>query len=402
MDTIQITDVYVSTGSVIRKGMEELIEFLQVDLEKDFGYHDDEAMTALQQSMLELKKHKMELPKDPPPDSEKPSRPFGFLLHADNISMSTTFEGSVAGSIVLRPDGISLPSRRSSSLSDIEERVNSQLEELKEEELRFIDSSIISKVLTLGDFQEDEETASDAQTTSLGNQENLVLEATKATSSDEKHVFFQEQQSNYEANQSESNGKVDPLVESPVGSPNNNVTRSVLVALRSSVTDNSQDVENRPESRGDSHQSSDDVKSEGDMISPQPPLSVDERSKSVSPSRTQVKVQTTTTKTTVRRTSIPKVISPQKTSAVSPTHSSHHYYKQSFIPRIVKSPTHSSQSGRQDVTTISVGLGRNSTPSSDQDKVRIFVPYHRTDKPVSTDPSMKTVRDRNGLPAVDT
>ena len=35
--------------------MESLIEFLQIELEKDFGYHDDQAINALQQSIQELK-----------------------------------------------------------------------------------------------------------------------------------------------------------------------------------------------------------------------------------------------------------------------------------------------------------------------------------------------------------
>lgn len=35
--------------------MEETIEFLQIELEKDFGYHDDSAIQALQQSVQDLK-----------------------------------------------------------------------------------------------------------------------------------------------------------------------------------------------------------------------------------------------------------------------------------------------------------------------------------------------------------
>lgn len=35
--------------------MEDTIEFLQVELEKDFGYNDDLAIQALQQSILDLK-----------------------------------------------------------------------------------------------------------------------------------------------------------------------------------------------------------------------------------------------------------------------------------------------------------------------------------------------------------
>jgi hypothetical protein len=43
------------SGTLLRKGMEQLIEFLQIELEKDFGYHDDQAITALQQSVQELR-----------------------------------------------------------------------------------------------------------------------------------------------------------------------------------------------------------------------------------------------------------------------------------------------------------------------------------------------------------
>lgn len=42
-------------GTLLRKSMEETIEFLQIELEKDFGYHDDSAIQALQQSIQDLK-----------------------------------------------------------------------------------------------------------------------------------------------------------------------------------------------------------------------------------------------------------------------------------------------------------------------------------------------------------
>lgn len=35
--------------------MEQTIEFLQINLEKDFGYHDDAAIVALKESMVELR-----------------------------------------------------------------------------------------------------------------------------------------------------------------------------------------------------------------------------------------------------------------------------------------------------------------------------------------------------------
>ena len=50
---IIITNMLI--GSILRKSMEETIEFLQIELEKDFGYHDDSAIQALQQSIQELK-----------------------------------------------------------------------------------------------------------------------------------------------------------------------------------------------------------------------------------------------------------------------------------------------------------------------------------------------------------
>lgn len=42
-------------GVLLKKNMEDTIQFLQIELEKDFGYHDDSAIQALQQSIQELK-----------------------------------------------------------------------------------------------------------------------------------------------------------------------------------------------------------------------------------------------------------------------------------------------------------------------------------------------------------
>jgi len=43
------------TETILGKGMEDLISFLQIDLEKDFGYLDDQAIKELQISIQELK-----------------------------------------------------------------------------------------------------------------------------------------------------------------------------------------------------------------------------------------------------------------------------------------------------------------------------------------------------------
>lgn len=64
--------------------MEELIEFLQIDLEKDFGYRDDEAINALVHSIAELKRQKMELPREPPFEMERPTKPFGTISYTVN------------------------------------------------------------------------------------------------------------------------------------------------------------------------------------------------------------------------------------------------------------------------------------------------------------------------------
>lgn len=88
--------------TLLRKGMEDLIHFLQIELEKDFGYHDDEAIQALDESISELKKRNMHLPKEAASDLEKPSKPFGILLQTyDTLSLATE-DRSVVGSIVLK------------------------------------------------------------------------------------------------------------------------------------------------------------------------------------------------------------------------------------------------------------------------------------------------------------
>ncbi|RWS11015.1 USP6 N-terminal-like protein [Dinothrombium tinctorium] len=145
--TLRLWDVFILEGEVIltcmsytllklhkktilRKGMEELIEFLQVELEKDFGYHDDQAISALQQSIAELRRRKMELPKEAPAENEKPMRPFGYLLEQDNLSVMTGDDRSLAGSIILRPDNFSLAqTSRSESEADENDFKNERLDD---------------------------------------------------------------------------------------------------------------------------------------------------------------------------------------------------------------------------------------------------------------------------------
>ncbi|XP_015905573.1 USP6 N-terminal-like protein [Parasteatoda tepidariorum] len=93
--TLRLWDIYIYEGesvltamsytllklhrkTLLKMNMEELVEFLQVKLEQDFGYHDDAAVDALQASMEELHKHKLDHPGRAPPH-ELPQKPFGLI-----------------------------------------------------------------------------------------------------------------------------------------------------------------------------------------------------------------------------------------------------------------------------------------------------------------------------------
>ena len=74
--------------SILKKTMDDLIPFLQIDLEKDFGYHDDEAIEELRKSIDQLHKYKMDVPLEAPSELERPSKPFGLISqHAETISI---------------------------------------------------------------------------------------------------------------------------------------------------------------------------------------------------------------------------------------------------------------------------------------------------------------------------
>ena len=64
----------------MKLGMDELIEDLQINLEKDFRLEDDAAMEKLREVINELASNRMDLPGRPPPE-ELPSRPFGMVQH---------------------------------------------------------------------------------------------------------------------------------------------------------------------------------------------------------------------------------------------------------------------------------------------------------------------------------
>lgn len=94
--TIRIWDLYLLHGetimiavaytilklhrkSLLKMGMDELMEFLQKTLESDFGYEDDVVIeTSLRESLAELRSARLLSP-GPPPDQELPQKPFGLV-----------------------------------------------------------------------------------------------------------------------------------------------------------------------------------------------------------------------------------------------------------------------------------------------------------------------------------
>ncbi|XP_042367676.1 USP6 N-terminal-like protein [Plectropomus leopardus] len=93
--TLRIWDIYILEGErvlpsmsytilklhkkhLMKLSMEELVEFLQVTLSKDFFFEDDFVIEQLQASMTELRRAKLELPA-PGKDEEFPKKPLGQL-----------------------------------------------------------------------------------------------------------------------------------------------------------------------------------------------------------------------------------------------------------------------------------------------------------------------------------
>lgn len=66
--------------TILKRNLEDTITFLQVDLEQDFGYEDDEVIIALFKSIVELRRYKLDKADGDPALSELPSKPFGMLL----------------------------------------------------------------------------------------------------------------------------------------------------------------------------------------------------------------------------------------------------------------------------------------------------------------------------------
>lgn len=64
---------------IARLDMDQILDYLQKKLEKNFGHDDDYVIESLEKAMDELKKAKLDHP-GAPPDSELPQQPFGMFI----------------------------------------------------------------------------------------------------------------------------------------------------------------------------------------------------------------------------------------------------------------------------------------------------------------------------------
>ena len=108
--TIRVWDLYLLEGepimfamaytilklhrkALLKMGMDELLEFLQKTMETDFGFDDDYVIeTALKESLAELRSSRLHTA-GPPPDNEKPQKPFG-LHRSDNFDSRFYFHSN--------------------------------------------------------------------------------------------------------------------------------------------------------------------------------------------------------------------------------------------------------------------------------------------------------------------
>ncbi|XP_076041759.1 USP6 N-terminal-like protein [Oratosquilla oratoria] len=94
--TLRLWDIYLLEGSrlllamaytilklhrreISKLDMDQILEYLQKKLEKNFGHDDDDVISSLEKSMEELRKAKLDNP-GPPPEIELPQQPFGMFV----------------------------------------------------------------------------------------------------------------------------------------------------------------------------------------------------------------------------------------------------------------------------------------------------------------------------------
>jgi len=78
--TVPLTTKCVLTGKIAKMSMEDLMNFFQGSLEKDFGYSDDHVIESLRNCAEELRRAHLDLPPPPTDNSEIPTQPFGVFV----------------------------------------------------------------------------------------------------------------------------------------------------------------------------------------------------------------------------------------------------------------------------------------------------------------------------------
>ncbi|KAG8232615.1 hypothetical protein J437_LFUL012971 [Ladona fulva] len=119
--TLRIWDVFLHEGervltgmaytllklhrrSLMRIGMDEILHFLQVKLEQDFGIDDDSVMTALEKCMDELHRQKLDKA-GPSPPNELPKRPFGVFIWGNENEASSGYSAGLINDNTLGSGG---------------------------------------------------------------------------------------------------------------------------------------------------------------------------------------------------------------------------------------------------------------------------------------------------------
>jgi len=120
-----LTTLFILTGKIAKMSMEELMNFFQGSLEKDFGYSDDFVIESLRRCADDLRRAHLDLPQAPTDDAELPSKPFGVFVPPTieqmigRQSMVADGDGVDSGVVVIPPDGgpVIVPMRSSIAIN---------------------------------------------------------------------------------------------------------------------------------------------------------------------------------------------------------------------------------------------------------------------------------------------
>jgi len=100
---------FIFAGKIAKMSMEELLDFFQGSLERDFGYSDDHVVESMRSCGEELRRAHLDLPLPPADESELPSKPFGVFVPPTIEQIigrqSTVLDGDVVDVMVIPADG---------------------------------------------------------------------------------------------------------------------------------------------------------------------------------------------------------------------------------------------------------------------------------------------------------